>query len=330
VGWLGLLPNEIINDHLELAFIRQQAQANLLILGLALALTVIASFLLARQIVLPVRRIAVGAKALAAGNFDEQIPVAGKDELGNLAADFNVLARTLKRNEEARRQWMADISHELRTPLAILRGEIEALQDGVRQPNPERLRSLHAEVVGLGKLVDDLHELAVSDLGAMTYRMEPLELVEILDEAVADCRHRFNDKGIELRLPGTRPRLNVSGDAGRLRQLFLNLLENSCRYTDPGGFCEVTTEADGTLAIIDVQDSPPGVPEEAMARLFERLFRVDRSRSRGLGGSGLGLAICKNIAEAHGGGISARGSRYGGLWIRLELPLRLGLEKTRL
>jgi two-component system sensor histidine kinase BaeS len=321
VGWLGFLPGKMIADDLELAFVRQQTQANILIMALALGITVVASFLLARQILRPVRRIAAGAKSLAAGQYGTQIPASGRDELGRLAADFNLLARTLKRNEEARRQWMADISHELRTPLAILRSEIEALQDGVREVSPDCLRSLHAEVMGLGKLVDDLYGLSVYDLGAMNYRMEPLNPAEILEEAVNGCRSRFEGKNLELRFSGTRKPLFVSGDARRLRQLFLNLLENSYRYTDSGGFCEITVQTGGTAALIDFQDTAPAVPEEDLDKLFERLYRVDRSRSRELGGAGLGLAICKNIAEAHGGCIRARLSNHGGLWIRVELPL---------
>lgn len=320
VGWLAFASPTAITDRLQLAFLQQQAQVAIAILALALAVSVLVSWLLARQFLLPVRRIAAGAQALAAGRFDTQIHVSSRDELGRLAHDFNLLARTLQRNEQDRRRWVADISHELRTPLAILRGEIEALQDGIREFSPERLRSLHAEVLGLSKLVDDLYELSLYDLGALQYRMETVDLGDLLEETAAGFRARFADRGI--RLDGPQPAcLMISGDSRRLRQLFSNLLENSCRYTDPGGVCEIRLGQEDGRAVAEFRDSAPGVPEEALARLFERLYRVDKSRSRELGGAGLGLAICRNIVEAHGGDIQAFPSSCGGLGIRVALPL---------
>lgn len=321
IGWLSLEPDLLIQDDLEMAFIRQQALANFLILGLAFGVSVLASFFLARQILLPVRRIAVGAKQLTAGQFETRIETRRQDELGELARHFNFLARTLQDNEAARRQWIADISHELRTPLAILRGEIEALQDGVRTPTPERLGSLQAEIMRLGTLVDDLHQLSLHDLGALSYRMEPVEPIPLLKDILHDLQPRFAAHGLELRLAPTPDPFRLMADASRLRQLFLNILENSCRYTDPGGFCQVSVSLMGRRVVFDVEDTAPGVPEAVHEKLFERLFRLDRSRSRELGGSGLGLAICKSIVEALGGHIHAQPSPHGGLWIRVELGL---------
>jgi two-component system sensor histidine kinase BaeS len=250
VGWLSLLPRRLVADRLESAFVRQHTRANYAIMGLALCMALGISLVLARQFLLPIRRLAAGAKSLAAGRYDVQIPVSSQDELGRLANDFNLLARTLKHNEETRRQWVADTSHELRTPLAILRSEIEALLDGVREANPQRLRSLHAEVMGLNKLVDDLYELSIYDLGAMNYRMETLDLVDLAGEVVDGFKTRFEGKNIQLKnLAGTALRLPISGDSGRLRQLFLNLLENSLRYTHAGGICEIAIQKTDSKAV---------------------------------------------------------------------------------
>jgi two-component system sensor histidine kinase BaeS len=321
VGWLSFLPRAAVSDTLEKAFIRQNSRNNILILGLAILVSVLVSLLLARGFLRPIRRLADGAKYLAAGRFDVSIPVVSGDELGQLAGDFNLLARTLKRNEEARRQWVADTSHELRTPLAILRSEVEALQDGIRSATPERLRSLHAEIMGLSKLVDDLYELAVYDLGAMNYRMERLDLAEFLGEITEGFATRFEAQGIQLKRHfEARAKLMVIGDSGRLRQLFSNLFENSLRYTDAGGICEIATLCSGSKIIIEVRDSAPGVSAEALERIFQRFYREEKSRSRESGGAGLGLAIARNIAEAHGGAISARHSPLGGLGVRVELP----------
>lgn len=321
VGFVGLERSGIVSDRLALAFVGQQSRSNLLILVLALTAAALASLILARQIIRPLRRIAAGTKTLASGHYDVSIPVTG-DELGDLARDFNLLALTLKRNEQARRRWIADISHELRTPLAVLRGEIEALHDGVRSQSPERIASLHGEVLSLSKLVDDLYELSLSDLGALNYRRETVDLAEVLTQAVDSFRSRFESKHIHLNSRIEKP-IAVHADRQRLAQLFTNLLENSYRYTDPGGRCEIDMEISADVVAVTIEDSAPGVPANTLGKLFDRLFRVDRSRSREHGGAGLGLAICKNIAEAHSGRISARSSRWGGLCVRIELPRRM-------
>ncbi len=299
VGFLALRSAAIVSDDLALAFQTGQRRNYVLIAVLALLLSALASLVLARRLLRPIRRIATGTQALGAGHYSTRIPVDRSDELGRLAQDFNHLAAALERNEQARRQWVADISHELRTPLAILRGEIEALLDGIRQNSPERMQSLHGEVLTLGKLVDDLYELALSDLGALDYRREPLDLAGIVADTSAGFQHRFADKGLKLfnQVKGPLP---LTGDPRRLQQLFTNLLENSQRYTDPGGRLEIRLEASKDGYQLLLEDTPPAVPDQALPQLFARLFRVDKSRSRALGGAGLGLAICRNIVEAHG------------------------------
>jgi len=272
------------------------------------------------------RHLGKSLRHLASGHYNTRIPQATRrpgpgDALGALASDFNVLAESLERSRDARQQWIADISHELRTPLTILRGEIQAIEDGVRPLDGAALQSLSAEVRRLGQLVEDLYQLALADVGALACRKQPVDLAGIVREALDLYAARF--EGQRLRLEASLPdgQAVAQADAQRLRQLFCNLLENSLRYTHPGGQVSVGMRLSGGEAVLDFQDSAPGVPAESLPRLFDRLYRVERSRSRGSGGAGLGLAICQTIAEAHGGGLSAQPSPLGGLWLRLRLPL---------
>jgi two-component system, OmpR family, sensor histidine kinase BaeS len=199
---------------------------------------------------------------------------------------------------------------------------VEALQDGIRQPTQDSIRSLHGEVMRLNRLVEDLYQLSMSDLGALTYKKKNLDLREPLSDAVAIFRREFERKGISIE-DDLRPSDagTVFGDHERLRQLFTNLLDNSLKYTDEGGKLAVRLLYSGEYAIIDIEDSTPGVPAGEHERLFERLYRVEGSRSRIAGGAGLGLAICRNIVEAHAGTITAQPSPLGGVWIRVALPL---------
>ncbi|MBG6080856.1 two-component system sensor histidine kinase BaeS [Rubrivivax gelatinosus] len=320
VGWLAMAPIETVTDSAAVAFLDRQLLAAAAAVVLAVLLSAAIAWWVARALLAPVRAVAGATHRLAAGAYDTRVELAGEDEVAQLAQDFNQLALTLERNERLRRDFMADVSHELRTPLAVLRGELEALEDGVHQPTPELLRRLQQEVAMLAQLVGDLHELALADVGALAFRQDELDLVPLVRSEVGALQAKAAERGLELqaRLPAAA--LPVSGDERRLRQLLLNLLSNSLRYTDPGGTVRVELAAEGTDAVLDLQDSAPGVPEELLPRLFERFFRVEASRSRAKGGSGLGLAIARSLAEAHGGRLEARPSPLGGLWIRLVLP----------
>ncbi|UFU12595.1 ATP-binding protein (plasmid) [Ideonella dechloratans] len=205
----------------------------------------------------------------------------------------------------------------------MLAGEVDALVDGIRPVTPQALASLRAEVERLGELVNDLNELALSDAGALSYRMAPVALADFLERRVAEHRWHFEQHGLDLRLlplPAGAQGWQVQGDEGRLQQLLDNLLANSYRYTDAPGRVEMSLEARAEALWVEIHDSPPGVPQEELSRLFERLYRVEGSRSRGTGGAGLGLSICRNIAQAHGGHIEALASPLGGVCVRLSLP----------
>jgi two-component system sensor histidine kinase BaeS len=204
----------------------------------------------------------------------------------------------------------------------VLQVEIEALLDGIRNITPEAIRSLHAETLRLKRLVEDLYQLSLSDIGALTYRKENLDLVEVVRDSMESYRDEFVRKDIALtaNLPSDAE-VVVFADPVRLNQLFANLFENSLRYTGAGGRLIVGLAISEEQATIELQDSAPGVSEQELDRLFERFYRVEGSRSRMSGGAGLGLAICKNIVEAHEGTISLHQSSLGGLLIRTTFPV---------
>lgn len=323
VGYLAVTSRQQLSEQGDLLF-KEQQQNDFFRWALELGLlTALMAFPAASVLTRPVRRLAEGARALIGGNYSSRIPVRGGDELTQLSENFNTLATTLQQNQTARQQWIADISHELRTPLAILRGELEAVQDGIRPLNKETLDSLHQEVVHLNTLVNDLHELSLSDIGALIYKKEPLDLADVL--------HTCLDKHIRLRKDQLHSTLTIAsslpdeslpmlGDPDRLLQLFDNLLQNSLRYTNVGGELQVRAYDDGRHVLVEWMDSAPGVSDEDLTHLFDRLYRVEMSRNRAKGGSGLGLAICQNIITAHNGTIAASHSPLGGLRLTITFP----------
>jgi len=273
----------------------------------------------------PIREVVAGTRALTNGDYSSRLPVRGSDEISQLSEDFNTLAKTLDQNRTARQQWIADISHELRTPLAILRGELEAVQDGVRPLNAQTLDSLHQEVVHLTTLVNDLHELSLSDIGALVYERQEMDLGELLEQSIEKHSSLTSKSGLKVELMignGQQGPLEMLGDPDRLLQLFDNLLQNSCRYTASPGQIKVEARKQGNQIVIDWYDSEPGVNDQDLEHLFDRLYRVETSRNRAQGGSGLGLAICQNIVHAHEGTIKASHSPLGGLRLTLCFPCR--------
>jgi two-component system sensor histidine kinase BaeS len=321
VSYLLYHPREDISEAHQLRFVKQQEVAMLLIAVVILVLSVVFSLFITRRLVRPIKALTEGTHRLAGGDYTTRVPVTSRDELAQLALDFNALALALENNEKAHRHWVADISHELRTPLAVLRGEIEALLDGIRAPNRRAIQSLHAEAVHLSRLIDDLYQLSLYDVGTMTYRKAEVDLLPLLGQVVESFQTKFAEVGIRvgLLLPGGRT-VMVFADRERLRQLFTNLLDNSLKYTDPGGRLEVAVMVAPGRVMIDFRDSAPGVPPDELPRIFERFHRGEASRCRESGGAGLGLAICRSIVEAHEGTIVAKASPLGGLWLAITLP----------
>ncbi len=294
--------------------------------GLAvLILAGLVTFVLTRHLLAPVRELERGTKALALRRFDTRIGVSSHDELGRLAAGFNAMAKALERHQQTQQQWLVDISHELRTPLAVLLGEIEAMQDGIRSVTGQGLDSLHDEVLHLSRIVGDLRDLSMIEAGAFSCEFAPVNPVEILTETIDRYRMRLGLRNIRLDLQEpVGGAVQVLADSDRLKQLFSNLLENTLRYSDDRGVLKVSYGPDEEQFFVSFEDSGPGVPEKSLPFLFDRLYRVDSARTRENGGSGLGLSICKSIAESFGGRMEASNSSLGGLKIGMSFPLHFG------
>ncbi|HEX3696044.1 MAG TPA: ATP-binding protein [Polyangia bacterium] len=325
VGTLFGMPLRQVTNQADLQFQQEQTRMNWVIAFGALLLAGAAAVLLSRALLSPLRRLADATGRLSAGDFSVQVPVDGEDEIGQLSRSFNGLAETLNRNDRMRRQFMADVTHELRTPLAVLRAEIEQLEDGLRAPTADALGSLRAEMDKLTRLVDDIQQLALSDVGVLRYFRERLDVTALVTEAIESWAPRLAAHHLTLRLAaggdGPAARLLIDGDPARLEQVLGNLLENAERYVPAGGQVVVRCGRDGDRALIEIDDSGKSVSDAALARLFERFYREEASRSRTTGGAGLGLAICRTIVEAHSGTIVAARSTLGGLRIEIRLPL---------
>ncbi|RMX07724.1 sensor histidine kinase efflux regulator BaeS [Corticibacter populi] len=321
VGWLAMVPFEQALIAGDVRFYEAQLRAWWIIGICSVLLAAVLAGLLARALLRPLRSVTHAVRRLAEGDFATRVPVSTRDELGVLAQSFNLLAQGLGRNESARRSLMADVSHELRTPLAVMRADLEAMQDGISPVNAEALAALHQQVGQLGQLVDDLHELSLTDAGTLAYRHEPIDLAAVVRASVAGMAARFEAAGLAFQADVPAQPLRLVGDEQRLQQLLANLLNNALRYTDRGGQVRLHGErGDAHWLRLTLEDSAPGVAEDKLSHLFERFYRADASRNRSSGGSGLGLAICRNIVEAHGGRITATASPLGGLCITVELP----------
>lgn len=319
IGYLGYLPRLRVDHSLEQAFAAAQTRRFALVaLGTVLA-GLLVSAALAHWLTRRIDGLARGTSQLIKGDYAMRLPVDGADELSQLARDFNRLAQSLEAARQSRQQWIADIAHELRTPLTVLRGELEALADGVRPLAPASISSLLQEVTQLSSLVNDLHLLSVSDLGALSYQRERLDPAELVSDLIAQHAADLHSHGIKVRLHLPHGQ-QMLGDRSRLLQVFANLLQNTLRYTDAPGELQVELLVQPTTLELIWQDSSPGVAVEDLPRLTERLFRVDAARSREQGGSGLGLAIVKAIVEAHEGQMRASSSPLGGVRWSLQFP----------
>ena len=331
VGYLVLAPPAVFRGQVDRAFLARQSGflAWTGLVGLMLALLL--SWLVARRWLAPIDGLSRAAQEIAHGRLDTRVRVDGSDEIALLGQTFNSMAERLDTIETSRRAWLADVAHELRTPLAAMRAEIEALQDGVRRFDDKTALRLHRQVMRLGQLVDDLRSSMREPDDVTTHGTAAFAAVfpfMLLTEAVETMRERFAQRDIAVdtrRLGSVDNGLAMRGDAPRLHQVFMNLLENALNYTDAGGSLRLSASVEGStsdgLLHLRFDDSAPGPLVHEVPRLFDRLFRGEASRSRETGGSGLGLSICRTIVEAHGGSIDASPSPMGGLRVIVTLPL---------
>lgn len=321
VGYLVVAGADKAEDTLAVAFLLQQGGRIPAIAAAGMLLALVLAVLLAAHFRRPIAALVKGARMLEDGRYDTRMNDNRGDELGALAGMFNHLAARLETSELARRQWVADTSHELRTPLAVLRAQIESLQDGIRSPTPENLELMLSHVGSLTRRVDDLYLLAQSDMAELHYDAQPVALWPLIEAVANSFGDRAEAAGLSITRGAAPPRSTVMCDAERMRQVLVNLIENAVRYTDAGGSIHLGGANEGGSLIVTIEDSAPGVPEALLDRLGERFFRTDEARAGGNGGAGLGLALVRRIVGAHEGRIAFAASDLGGLQVRIELPL---------
>lgn len=319
IGYIGLTAPRGGRTPMDLFYLKTQylnlASASLV----ALLLSATAAALLARYQLRPIKALEQGARALAGGAFETRIPNTRRDELGQLIDHTNALAESLQAARDAERQWISDTTHELQTPLAVLRAEIEAIQDGIRKADMATLDEMHASVMRLSRLVADLKALSFSREGKAEISARETDFSDLLGHRLDLAEARYSEAGLALSR-NIEAGLTLCCDAGRIAQVIDNLLENALRYTSAPGELRVSAHSIGDEILVGFADTPPAPPAEAMPKLFDRFFRAEASRARHLGGSGLGLAICNDIVKTHGGTISAGPSPLGGLRIEVVLP----------
>lgn len=291
----------------------QQAVGGAVLLAVAASVLVafaVAAFV-ARRIVEPVELMRQAARRIASGRYEERVPVQSADELGELAEQFNRMAASLQRLERLRRDLVADVAHELRTPLTGLSGSLEGLLDGVLEPTPELLARMRREVRRLERLVEDLQELSRVEAGQLSLRRRPVSVGESLEPVLARLGPQFREKGVQLVVEVPRSLPRVLADPDRIGQVLTNLLGNALQYTPAGGRVVVRAWATEGEVAVSVADTGIGIPSEHLPFVFDRFYRVDRSRSRAGGGAGIGLTIAKGLVELHGGRIWAESPGAG-------------------
>jgi signal transduction histidine kinase len=287
---------------------------------IAVAIALLFTFFLSRRISSPIHALTQTAKKLGRGDFAQRVPVKGKGEIQELSAAFNSMAADLEQSEKTRRELVADIAHELRTPLTNIKGYLEAIDDGVLAADPVTLKSLNEEVGLLARLVADLHDLSLADSGQLKLARQGEDIGQLITREITVIRARAEAAGVTLAAALEEPLPQVNIDYYRIHEVLHNLLDNAVQHTPAGGRIDVTARADGRWVAVTVQDTGEGIPPEALPHIFDRFYRVDKSRTRATGGSGLGLTIVKRMVEAHGGRIEVRSETGRGSVFTFTLP----------
>ena len=318
VGYLGLKPVLDQDDASSINFFSNQKRYLLLVYALTVLSSLVAALLMATYFKKPIQRLLNATLELTRGNYQHQVVIKRNDELGDLSNQLNHLADILHQHEESRRQWVADTSHELKTPLAVLQAQIEAMQDGIRKATPEHLDAMMRQVSSLKKLTQDLADLAQADAQQLKCYFAEVNPWDVVLQEVDNFKSTFEQNQLEVSLSGEGALLSLDRD--RFKQIIVNLLGNCVRYTEQGGKIQIHTQQNEHEWVLYVDDSPFGLSDEQLARLGERFYRVDDSRTRSTGGTGLGLALSCKLAQALGGSLTFNHSPLGGLRCVLTFP----------
>lgn len=303
--------SQALVEDLNASFAQAVTQVLLIAASAALVAAVIVSTFVTRRLVSPIQRMKVASQRIAAGDYDERVDVPGEDELGALARSFNRMAQKLAETEQRRRELIGDVTHELRAPLANVRSLMEGLVDGVLPADPATFHQAEQEVTRLQRLVQDLEALSRAEAGQLLLERQPVDPAALIADAVARLQLQYQEKGVglDVRLPAGLPA--IDGDRWRLMQVLVNLLGNALQYTPEGGGVMLTATHEQGELVVRVADTGIGIGPEHLPHLFERFYRVEKSRSRAGGGSGIGLTIARHLVEAHEGRIWAESAGPG-------------------
>ena len=304
---------------LERSFVRDTVRSLLIGLAIAVGVALVVGVVIAAGITRPLRRLTAAARGVAAGDLRSRSGLAGRDELATVGAAFDDMAAGLQAQEAARRNLFADIAHELRTPVTVIEGNLQAMLDGVYDRSDETLRSTLDRAEGLHRLVEDIRDLSLADVGKLDLSIEQVSLARVLDDAASAMRGQAQAKGVALESapsPGT-----ALADEARLRQVLANLLDNAVRHTPSGGSIAIRSGAhdDGTPRI-EVTDTGEGIPADDLPHIFDRFYRGTDASGRKTRGSGLGLAIARALIDAMDGRLTAASTPGEGSTFRIELP----------
>lgn len=301
-------------------FITRVNRALIWVGSIAVLLVLLVALWQSRSIVKPLGQLAQAARNLAKGDYHQRVQVQRNDELGDMANAFNQMASELAQQSELRRQMMADVAHELRTPLSVLRIDLESMEDGLMEPTPENVRALQSEVSYLSNLVDDLRMLSLADAGDLKIEKSPVELNSLVREMVERQQNAARERKIKMTAHYAENEIFVMGDPQRLSQVMVNLLSNAIQHTLPD--YEITTkiEVENQIARVSVTNYGTWIPTEDLERIFDRFYRLERSRNRDQGGSGLGLSIGRSLINAHGGKIWAESQQGESTTFTFTLP----------
>ena len=307
---LGIVPEDV-SRHLDQAFADAVLVALAVAIGAAAVTAAAVSWFLSVRIVRPLGQLARAAERIAHGSYGERVPVSGSAELTTLAAAFNDMAAALESAELRRRQLLSDLAHELRTPLATIEGYLEGVRDGVMPANAETWTVLETESGRLRRLVDDLQKVSRAEERQLDLRIRPVAPAAIVAASVQAAEPAYSATDVQLESTVEERLPELAADLDRIGEVLANLLGNALRHTPPGGRVTVRAKRRGNDVELTVSDTGEGIPAEHLSRIFERFYRVDSGRTRGLGGSGIGLAIARALVEAHGGQIRAESEGAG-------------------
>jgi signal transduction histidine kinase len=305
-------------------FLRLSASINRsLLLGgsLAIVIALLLTFVLSRRMTSPIGALARAARRLGRGDLSQRVQLRGEGEVAALAQAFNTMATDLEHDEQLRRNLVADVAHELRTPLSNIQGYLEAIRDRVMKPNAATIRSLNEEVALLSRLVNELQDLSLAEAGELKLVYQAEDITKLVKQAVTPWQPQLAAKEISLSLdlPDNLPPVNI--DWQQVNQVLHNLLENAVAYTHKGGTINVAAAKQGDWVEVSVSDTGEGIPAEDLPNIFERFYRVDKSRARVTGGGGLGLTIAKRLVEAHGGTIKVQSKLGKGSRFSFTIPI---------